>query len=156
MSIRDTTVAIIGQGYVGLPLAMAAVDSGWIVIGIENSQVKFAEISAGVSPVEDVASSKVATALASGAYRISNSASAVSQASIIVICVPTPLDEERAPDLGILKRAIESVAPHLSNDSLVINESTSYPGTVRDFIAPLIAQLKARPDISIDLAVAPG
>jgi UDP-N-acetyl-D-glucosamine dehydrogenase len=155
MSIRDTTVAIIGQGYVGLPLAMAAVDSGWTVIGVENSPTKFAGISAGISPVEDVASAKVQSALGSGAYRISSNSSVVAEASIVVICVPTPLDENREPDLGILKSAIEDIAPYLRDSTLVINESTSYPGTVRDFIAPLIDQLKSSPEISIDLAVAP-
>ena len=152
---RDRTVAIIGQGYVGLPLAMAAVDSGWRVIGVENSRSKFEMIASGVSPVEDVDSSKVKADLASGAYRVSNTVADVAEASIVVICVPTPLDADRAPDLEILEQAVRDISPHLSDGTLVINESTSYPGTVRNFISPLIESLKSSPSISIDLAVAP-
>ncbi|MCX6429372.1 MAG: nucleotide sugar dehydrogenase [Actinobacteria bacterium] len=152
---RDKTVAIIGQGYVGLPLAMAAVDSGWRVIGIENSRSKFELIASGISPVEDVASTKVQIDLASGAYRVSNNVADVAEASIVVICVPTPLDADRAPDLAILEQAVRDISPHLSDGTLVINESTSYPGTVRDFISPLIESLKSSPSVSIDLAVAP-
>jgi len=152
---RDRTVAIIGQGYVGLPLAMAAVDSGWRVIGVENSRSKFEMIASGVSPVEDVDSSKVKADLASGAYRVSNTVADVAEASIVVICVPTPLAADRAPDLEILEQAVRDISPHLSDGTLVINESTSYPGTVRDFISPLIESLKSSPSISIDLAVAP-
>lgn len=149
------TIAILGQGYVGLPLAMAAVDAGWNVIGIENSNVKFKEIASGVSPVEDVASSLMKAHLASSVYRISNVNVDVSQASIVVICVPTPLDDLRNPDLTILKAAVTGIAPYLAAGTLVISESTSYPGTVRDVVSPLIEKLKSSPLIQIDIAVAP-
>lgn len=155
MSQRSKTIAIIGQGYVGLPLAMAAIAGGWKVIGVENSPTKFEGISAGVSPVEDVPSSDIKSVLASGAYRISNSVADVKEASIVVICVPTPLDEAREPDLSILETAVSDIAPHLLSGTLVINESTSFPGTLREFIAPLIAQGKSLADIEILLAVAP-
>ena len=155
MPQRSNTVAIIGQGYVGLPLAMAAIAGGWKVIGIENSPRKYEGISAGESPVEDVSSSDIQTGLASGSYRISNSVADIKEASIVVICVPTPLDGERQPDLSILERAVTDIAPHLLSGTLVINESTSFPGTLRDFIAPLINAGKVSPEIEVYLAVAP-
>ena len=155
MSERRKTVAIIGQGYVGLPLAMAAIAGGWKVIGIENSPAKYEGISAGESPVEDVSSADIQAGLTSGSYRISNSLADVKEASIVVICVPTPLDGERQPDLSILQRAVTDIAPHLVSQTLVINESTSFPGTLRDFIAPLIHSGKASPQIEVHLAVAP-
>lgn len=155
MPTRSKTVAIIGQGYVGLPLAMAALQAGWEVIGIENSQIRFDGISAGISPVEDVASGDVQAGLDSGKYRISNDVSDVGHASIVTICVPTPLNEKRQPDLSILESAVVGIAPHLTADTLVINESTSFPGTLRDFIEPLITKHKSEIDICIDLAVAP-
>ncbi len=155
MSDRQRTVAIIGQGYVGLPLAMAAVDAGWSVIGVENSRVKYEGIAAGISPVEDVSSSLMKAAMDAGKYRITNSVGDVSAASIVVICVPTPLNEEREPDLAILESAVSGIAPHLANGTLVISESTSYPGTVRDVVAPMIARLKSSADIQVDIAVAP-
>jgi len=155
MSDRLRTVAIIGQGYVGLPLAMAAVDAGWSVIGVENSQSKYEGIAAGISPVEDVSSVTMQAAMDAGKYKISNSVSDVSTASIVVICVPTPLNEEREPDLVILESAVSAIAPHLASGTLVISESTSYPGTVRDVVAPMIARLKSSADIQVDIAVAP-
>lgn len=155
MPKRKKTVAIIGQGYVGLPLAMAALQAGWQVIGVENSESRFEGISTGISPVEDVASRDVQDGLESGKYRISNQVSDVGHASIVVICVPTPLDGMRQPDLSILESAIVGITPHLATDTLVINESTSFPGTLRDFIAPLVAKHKSDIGVSIDLAVAP-
>ncbi|MBI3429727.1 MAG: nucleotide sugar dehydrogenase [Actinobacteria bacterium] len=155
MSQRSKTVAIIGQGYVGLPLAMAAIAVGWKVIGVENSPSKHEDISAGESPVEDVPSADIQSGLANGTYRISNSVADVKEASIVVICVPTPLDDDRQPDLSILKKAVTDIAPHLASGTLVINESTSYPGTLRDFIAPLIEQRKSTPEVEVHLAVAP-
>lgn len=152
---RDKTVAIIGQGYVGLPLAMAALRAGWKVIGVENSPARFDGISSGISPVEDVPSKDVQNGLSSGNYQVSNQVSAVNQASIVVICVPTPLDGARQPDLHILESAIIGIAPHLISETLVINESTSFPGTLRDFIAPLIIEHKSDTSVNIDLAVAP-
>ena len=155
MSERSETVAIIGQGYVGLPLAMAALQAGWEVIGIENSSLKYEGISAGVSPVEDVSSEHVQRGLNSGHYRISNSASDVKDAATVVICVPTPLNEDRTPDLSILEKAVLDIAPHLVSGTLVINESTSFPGTLRNFIAPLIEKNKSSDEIKVNLAVAP-
>ena len=155
MSDRGKTVAIIGQGYVGLPLAMAAVDAGWSVIGVENSRAKYEGIAAGVSPVEDVSSDLVKGAMAAGKYRITNDVSDVADASIVVICVPTPLNDAREPDLAILESAVSGIAPYLVSGTLVISESTSYPGTVRDVVAPMIERLKSSADVAIDVAAAP-
>jgi len=155
MSERNKTVAIIGQGYVGLPLTMAAIRAGWKVIGIENSPEKYEGISAGISPVEDVSSSDIQEVLRSGQYRISKSVSDVKFASIVTICVPTPLGVDRAPDLSFLERAVLDIAPHLLSETLVINESTSFPRTLRDVIQPLINRNKSASDVRIYLAVAP-
>lgn len=155
MSERSKTVAIIGQGYVGLPLAMAALRAGWKVIGVENSLSKYKSISSGISPVEDVPSEDIQRNLNSGDYTVSNLASDVKNVSIVVICVPTPLNADRSPDLSILEQAVRDVAPHLVSDTLVINESTSFPGTLRDFIAPIILKDRSSNEIKVHLAVAP-
>ncbi len=152
---RNKTIAIIGQGYVGLPLSMAALREGWRVIGVENSPLKYEGIAAGISPVEDVPSSDIQGGLASGNYRISNSVADVREAGTVVICVPTPLYADRTPDLSILERAVMDIAPHLSTETLVINESTSFPGTLRDFIAPIVLEHRSSPEIKVHLAVAP-
>ncbi len=135
---NSQVLAIIGQGYVGLPLAMAAVDAGWTVIGIDNFEAKVSQINAGSSPVEDISDEQVQAAIAKGAYKATTDFSRVSQASVITICVPTPLDEKREPDLELLRSAAKGIAPFVSNETLVVSESTSYPGTLRDVIIPII------------------
>ena len=152
-SIR--TLAIIGQGYVGLPLAMAAVDADWTVIGIDNFEAKVSQINSGKSPVEDVSDTQLQAALTSGAYRASADFSSVAKASVITICVPTPLDEKREPDLSLLQSAATAIAPFVSNETLVVSESTSYPGTLRDIIIPTIDSLKPKSSVNVYFASAP-
>jgi len=156
MSVRESRVlAIIGQGYVGLPLAMAAIDAGWKVIGIDNFEAKVSQINSGISPVEDISDSQLQAALASGAYRASSDFSSVAKASVITICVPTPLDENREPDLSLLQNAATAIAPFVSNETLIVNESTSYPGTLRDIIIPTVDSLKPKDSINVYFASAP-
>ena len=156
MSVQQPQIlAIIGQGYVGLPLAMAAVDAGWSVIGIDNYEAKVAQINRGASPVEDISDAQLQAAISKGVYKATTDYSAVSQASVITICVPTPLDEKREPDLTLLRNAATGVAPYVSNESLVVSESTSYPGTLRDIIIPIVNSLKPRESSTIYFASAP-
>ena len=156
MTVKQPQVlAIIGQGYVGLPLAMAAVDAGWLVIGIDNFPAKVAQINEGSSPVEDISDKQLQTAISSGAYKATTDFSAVAQASVITICVPTPLDGKREPDLTLLRRAATEIAPHVSNETLVVSESTSYPGTLREVIIPLVNQLKRGDVKKVYFACAP-
>jgi UDP-N-acetyl-D-glucosamine dehydrogenase len=142
LSDRSRVLAIIGQGYVGLPLAMAAVDAGWSVIGIEKSVSRVDQLNSGSSPVEDISDTRLARAIAANRYIASNDPEEVSAASVVTICVPTPLDEGRNPDLQLLESATRDVAPHLSFGTLLVSESTSYPGTLRDVIIPLVNRLK--------------
>ena len=148
-------LAIIGQGYVGLPLAMAAVDAGWTVVGVDNFEAKVAQINSGKSPVEDISDNQLQAALTSGAYRATTDFSSVAKASVITICVPTPLDEKREPDLSLLQSAATAVGPFVSNETLVVNESTSYPGTLRDIIIPTIDSLKPKDSVNVYFASAP-
>ena len=148
-------LAIIGQGYVGLPLAMAAVDAGWTVIGIDHFEAKVSQINSGKSPVEDISDTQLQAALASGAYRASTDFSSIAKASVITICVPTPLNEKHEPDLSLLQSAATAVAPFVSNETLVVNESTSYPGTLRAIIIPTIDLLKPKDSVNVYFASAP-
>ena len=152
---KPQILAIIGQGYVGLPLAMAAVDAGWTVIGVDNFDAKVAQINGGTSPVEDISDAQLQAAITKGVYKATTDYSAVSQASVITICVPTPLDEKREPDLTLLRSAATGIAPFVSNQTLVVSESTSYPGTLRDIIIPIVNSLKPRETLSVYFASAP-
>ncbi len=108
---KSQILAIIGQGYVGLPLALAAVDAGWTVIGIDNFEAKVAQINSGSSPVEDISNRELLAAISKGIYKATTDFSTVSHASVIAICVPTPLDENREPDLDFLRSAASGIGP---------------------------------------------
>jgi UDP-N-acetyl-D-glucosamine dehydrogenase len=154
-SSNSRILAVIGQGYVGLPLAMAAVEAGWVVIGIDNLAAKVARINSGISPVEDVLDAQLEAAIKSGAYKASTDYAEVANASIITICVPTPLNEQREPDLSLLESATKAIAPYVANETLVISESTSYPGTLREVIIPIIDSLKPQDSFRVYFASAP-
>lgn len=155
LSDRSKVLAIIGQGYVGLPLAMAAVDAGWSVIGIEKSASRVEQLNSGSSPVEDISDERLAKAIAANKFVASNNPGDVSAASVVTICVPTPLDELRNPDLDLLESATRDIAPFLSNEALVVSESTSYPGTLREVIIPIVNSLKPASTETLYFASAP-
>lgn len=156
MSTREPHVlAIIGQGYVGLPLAMAAVDAGWTVIGIDNLPAKVDQINGGSSPVEDISESQLKAAITSGLYKATTDYSKVAKASVITICVPTPLDDNREPDLTLVRNAATGIAPYLSDNALIVSESTSYPGTLRNTIIPIVHQYKSEGTRELFFASAP-
>jgi UDP-N-acetyl-D-glucosamine dehydrogenase len=152
---QSKVLAIIGQGYVGLPLAMAAVDAGWTVIGVDNFAAKVDQINRGTSPVEDVSGQQLQTAISNGLYRATTDFSEVAKASVVTICVPTPLDDKREPDLSLLRSAATGIAPYVSEKTLVVSESTSYPGTLRDIIIPIINELKPVSTENVYFACAP-
>ena len=153
--MREKTLAIIGQGYVGLPLAMAAVDAGWSVVGIEKSVSRVDQLNSGSSPVEDISDTRLAKALAGKKYIASNNPGDVSTASVVTICVPTPLNRQREPDLELLESATKDVAPFLGDGTLLVSESTSYPGTLREIIIPLVNRLKSSETKTLYFASAP-
>jgi UDP-N-acetyl-D-glucosamine dehydrogenase len=153
--VSNKTLAIVGQGYVGLPLAMAAVDAGWTVIGIEKSVARVDQLNSGSSPVEDISDKRLAMAIADSRYVASSDPSAVASASVVTICVPTPLDDARNPDLELLESATKDVSPFLANETLLVSESTSYPGTLRDVIIPIVNSLKPAITKTLYFASAP-
>lgn len=152
---QSKVLAIIGQGYVGLPLAMAAVDAGWIVIGVDNFAAKVDQINRGTSPVEDVSGEQLQTAISNGLYRATTDYSEITKASVVTICVPTPLNDNREPDLSLLRSAATGIAPYVSEKTLVVSESTSYPGTLRDIIIPIVNELKPVGTENVYFACAP-
>jgi UDP-N-acetyl-D-glucosamine dehydrogenase len=134
---------------------MAAVGAGWTVIGIDSFQAKVAQINAGSSPVEDISDAQLQAAITKGAYKATTDFSTAAQASVITICVPTPLDEKREPDIALLRSAATGIAPFVSNETLVVSESTSYPGTLRDVIIPIVNSNKPKDSVHIYFASAP-
>ncbi len=144
-------VAIVGQGYVGLPLAIAAANAGHHVVGIDTNPKQIALLSRGLSPIGDISDSDISAVIASEHYRATDNFQSVSTAEIVIICVPTPLDTDYNPDLSFLESALKSIAPDLTTDSLVIIESTVAPGTTRNLVAELLTK-SGKP---FDLAYSP-
>ena len=134
-------VAVIGQGYVGLPIALSAAKAGFNVVGFDTNPDIVVNLNAGNSHIADIQDSFLLSFLESGFYKGTSNPSEFSDAEIVVIAVPTPLDSNRNPDLSYLMSACEIVGKHLQVEALVINESTSFPGTLRNIISKQISEL---------------
>ena len=130
-------VSIIGQGYVGLTISVFAA-SAHEVIGFDLNAKVVTDLNKGISHIEGVASSDLKAAIFSGKYRATTDALEISNSEIVVIAVPTPLDKERKPDLTYIDSACKVIGENLAKPALIINESTSFPGTIRNYIKPAI------------------
>ncbi|MCK2035917.1 nucleotide sugar dehydrogenase [Microbacterium sp. SSW1-49] len=139
MSGRSRTVVVIGQGYVGLPLAMRAVEVGYEVVGLDLDRVRVDALNAGRSFVEDIDGATVQAALDSGKYRASTDYGLALDFGVAVITVPTPL-KETLPDLSFIESAARSLASLLTAGATVILESTTYPGTTEELLVPLLEE----------------
>ena len=133
-------VVIIGQGYVGLPLAMRCVDSGFQVVGFDTDEAKINSLKASVSPIDDVGNEQIAGALSVGRYLPTSTQNDLEDFDIAVITVPTPLRDDR-PDTSFIELAGSTIAKHLRSGSLVVLESTSYPGTTEELLAPILEKV---------------
>lgn len=135
---RRAAVAVIGLGYVGLPLATAAAEAGHTIVGVDLSQRRVDQVNAGISTIEDIPSAVVAKLVSAGRLRATSDYSELKDVDVAVIAVPTPIDEYRVPDLTFVKAAAESLARVMKRGSLVILESTSYPGTTEEIVVPAL------------------
>jgi UDP-N-acetyl-D-glucosamine dehydrogenase len=131
-------ISIIGQGYVGLPLAVAAAKADFKVLGIDIDKAKISLINQGVSPVEDISDSELGSVVKLGNYQASSESNFSADTKIICICVPTPLGGSHQPDLSILKAAAKDVGRNLKAGMLIIIESTIQPGTTRNVVVPIL------------------
>ncbi len=130
-------VSIIGQGYVGLTISVFAADHH-DVIGFDKNQTVVDALNQGTSHIEGVESSNLARLVASGRYNATTDASQIADSDVVVIAVPTPLTKDRKPDLAFVEAACQTIGENLKSPALIINESTSFPGTVRNLIKPEI------------------
>jgi UDP-N-acetyl-D-glucosamine dehydrogenase len=130
-------VAIIGQGYVGLTISVFAAEHH-TVVGFDMNQGLVDALNSGKSHIEGVASSDLAKWIAAGKYKATTNAADIAGSDVVVIAVPTPLTAGRKPDLAFVEAACKTIGENLKSPALIINESTSYPGTVRNLIKPEI------------------
>ncbi|MEU1519033.1 nucleotide sugar dehydrogenase [Streptomyces sp. NPDC005811] len=132
-------VAVVGQGYVGLPLALRAAQTGHRVVGLDTDTRRIEDLASGRSPVEDVTAAQLSQLLRQGVYRPTAYPQAVAGFDVAVIAVPTPL-REGIPDLSSVVAAGRTVGRHLRQGALVVLESTSYPGTTRTVLGPVLEE----------------
>ena len=146
---------MVGLGYVGLPLAVTFAEAGVPVLGLDAVQQKVDRINAGESYIEDVPSARLAPLVAGGTVRATTSWDALREVNAILICLPTPLTDHREPDLSAVLGASESLARRLRPGHLVVLESTTYPGTTRDEVAPVLERSGLRAGRDFHLAFSP-
>jgi UDP-N-acetyl-D-glucosamine dehydrogenase len=133
---RSATAAVIGLGYVGLPLAMEIAGAGFDVIGIDLDDKKIAALKQGRSYILDVPEKLVKDTVSSGKFTPTVDFSALAKADTVSICVPTPLSKSRDPDISFILSATEEIRKYLHRGQLVVLESTTYPGTTDELIVP--------------------
>jgi UDP-N-acetyl-D-glucosamine dehydrogenase len=152
---RTATLGVIGMGYVGLPLAVAAHHAGFKVIGFDIDPAKVSSINAGKSPIKSLSSEKVATMRANDRFHATADYAEIAQVDAIMICVPTPLTEHRDPDLSFIEVTGNSIAKHLRRGQLVVLESTTYPGTTQEVLRPILETSGLKTDSDYFLAYSP-
>lgn len=145
---------VIGVGYVGLPLAQEAVRAGLAVAGLDVNEYRVARLNAGRSPIDDISDAGLERMIAAG-FEAGTDPAMAARASAIVICVPTPLSDEGGPDLSAVVSATESIAPHLRPGTLVVLESTTYPGTTEEVVQPILERSGLRVGTDLHLAFSP-
>lgn len=149
------SVVVVGQGYVGLPLSMAAVDAGHTVFGVEPDEERLKQLSRSESYVEDIPDALVRAAFDTGRFAVGSAPAAAGGFDVAVIAVPTPQREGR-PDLSYIIAAGESLGPLLRPGATVILESTTYPGTTEEVLAPLLAERSGlEPGVDFALGYSP-
>ena len=132
------TLVVVGLGYVGLPMALRAAESGLTVVGLDTNVRVVNDVNAGKSHIDDVSDVELSAALKHG-FTASDDPACMKDVDAIVVCVPTPLSEEGGPDLGAVEAAARSIAANVSPGTLVVLESTTYPGTTEEVFARIVA-----------------
>lgn len=134
---RESVIGIVGLGYVGLPLVLRFAEVGFRVLGFDIAQNKIDMINGGRSPIEHIGHSRLGNALKAGLQATSDFSRAV-EADVLILCVPTPLNKYREPDLSFVINTVESLLPYIRPNQLMSLESTTYPGTTAEELAPRI------------------
>ncbi len=148
-------VAVVGAGYVGLPLAVRLAEAGRTVVCLDPDATKMERLNAGDSYIEDVSSEELARLVSAGQLSGTTDETELRDADAILICVPTPLAEHREPDLSAVRSATAAVARNLRKDHVVVLESTTYPGTTREVLQPMLEENGLRAGTDFFLAMSP-
>jgi len=135
---KGIQVGIIGCGYVGLPLALRFAEVGHPVIGFDTDPEKVAQLNAGKTYIQHIPAEKIAGHGRAGLFSATTNFAEIAGCDAVLICVPTPLDVRREPDLSFVEQTARSIQPHLQPDQLIVLESTTYPGTTQELVLPML------------------
>ncbi len=135
---KKINIAVVGLGYVGLPLAIEFAKQGFPVLGIELDCDRLQNLKKGVSYISDIPSADLKKVISSGKFRVESNFRLLKGVDVVLICVPTPLKRKYSPDISFIKSAVRSLARHLKKGALVVLESTTYPGTTDEVILPIL------------------
>ena len=135
---HDLTVAVIGLGYVGLPLAVSFAEAGYVALGFDVHSGVVANLNKSVSHIADVPSERIAQVAQAKRFSATTNPKDLSSADVIFICVPTPFDKTQTPDLSYIQSATETVTSVLRSEMLIVLQSTTYPGTTTEFVKPIL------------------
>ena len=135
---KDIRIGIIGCGYVGLPLALRFADVGQRVTGFDTDQEKITKLNAGQSYIQHISADKIKQHVQGKRFDATTDFTRLREMDAVLICVPTPLDERREPDLSYVEKTAQSIAPNLQRGQLIVLESTTYPGTTEELVLPIL------------------
>jgi UDP-N-acetyl-D-glucosamine dehydrogenase len=152
---RDARTAVIGLGYVGLPLAVELAHAGYHTVGIDVIAEKVKRVNAGDSYIKDVPSDSLQAVVSSGHLKATTDFSVLADCDTVNICVPTPLRKTRDPDISYIVASVEEIAKYIHPQMLVVLESTTYPGTTEEVILPMLAREDFRVGEHFYLAFSP-
>ena len=152
---RDYTVAVIGLGYVGLPLVIAIWEREFKLLGLDLDSAKTDQLLSGASYIQQIPDERIGELISSGRFEASTDYSKLTGADAILLCVPTPLTKNQVPDMSFIVSTAESIAPHLRNGHLVVLESTTYPGTTVEVLRPILEKGGLRSGKDFFLAYSP-
>jgi UDP-N-acetyl-D-glucosamine dehydrogenase len=150
-----SNISIIGQGYVGLPLAIACAKVGYKVTGIDTNELIVEKLNKGKSTIEDIPGLALQEVISTGNYSASTEYKSIAEADTVIVCVPTPLDSKNQPDLSYLLSAINSLSKLVKEETLIIIESTIAPETTRKIVFPLIQNQVEPLNTNFHLAFSP-
>jgi UDP-N-acetyl-D-glucosamine dehydrogenase len=155
IQLRKATVGIVGQGYVGLPLALVFNEAGFPVVGFDSDPTKVNALNKGESYIKHIGADRVAKAVAGGCFRATTDFDDLGACDAVLICVPTPLGQHREPDLSYVVNSSKEVAKRLRKGQLVVLESTTYPGTTDEDVLPILEATGLKTPADFLLAFSP-
>jgi UDP-N-acetyl-D-glucosamine dehydrogenase len=135
---KELKIGIIGCGYVGLPLALRFADVGQRVTGFDTDEKKISKLNAGQSYIQHISAEKIKQHVQGKRFDATTDFTRLREMDAVLICVPTPLDERREPDLSYVEKTAQSIAPNLQRNQLIVLESTTYPGTTEELVLPIL------------------